>query len=269
MLNRLGLTKYEKELISALVKLDYGTVNYRDAMHLAHIPYGKVHAVMNSLKEKGFLEETGGRPKEYRLRHIGDVIEDYIVKPLIFDLYGYPRDENTFQDIWVKEICSSIPVIRVNQDGAEEPIEMLSGLEEIRKAEIREIENAKEEVLMCFPRGYFLDRKFSDYVNTGSKVSMEVITPFTPMELMGHTFQAQSRKVRKMLNNDASKLRLHYFLNRNVKDRFIVVDGNFAAVGSELSPVLTHIYSKEHCSALKERFLEIRKYSKEINLWPA
>ncbi len=269
MLSRLGLTMYEKRLISSIVTQGYSSVNYRDAMNIAQIPYGRVHNTLNSLKSKGFLEDAGGRPRQYKLRPIGEAIEEYIVKPLISDLFGYPSNgESTFRNIWVKEICSAVPVVRVNGDGAGEPITMLTGIDEIRKAQIRELMNATEEVLMCMPRGNFLDRRFSDYIHMNSNVRMEVIAPFTPKELMGHTFQSQLREVTKMLDNDRTRPRVHYFLNRTVKDRYMIIDNNFAVIGSDVSPVLVHMYSREHCAVLKEKFMEMKKYSREISLWP-
>ncbi len=268
VLRRLGLKLYERQLVMSLVKQDRATVNYRDAMNMAGIPYGKVHAVLNGLEEKGFLEGDGGRPRQYKLRPIGDVIEEYIVRPLISDFYGHQNvNESTFRDIWVREICSSIPVVRVDREMFDEPITMLSGIDDIRKAQIAEITRAKEEVLMCFPRGTFLDRKFSDYVSIGMNVRLEVISSLTPAELMRHTFPSQVREVRKMLGGRLSRPRVHYFLNSNVRERFMVIDGSFATIGSDMSPVLMHLYSKEHCSVLKERFLELKKQSKEINPW--
>ena len=268
-LDRLGLTSYEKQLVSSMVAGGRESINYREAMNISNVPYGKVHTTLNSLEEKGFLEEAGGRPKRYRLRPIGDVIEDYLVKPLLTELFGFPGDgDSTFRNIWIREVCSAIPVITVDHEQTEPPITMLSGIEEIRKAQIKELMKAKEEVLICFPRGNFLDRKFTDYLYDGNNTRLEIISAFNPIELMKHTFQSQAREIADMLSNEGVRSRIHFFINPNIVERFMVVDGAFAAIGSDISPVLAHIYSRQHCSELRNRFMELKKDSREIDLAP-
>ncbi|MBX8632388.1 MAG: hypothetical protein KIY12_02140 [Thermoplasmata archaeon] len=264
-LHRLGLTEYESEIVQALIGRGSVPLSYREAMAITGVPYGRIYSVFDSLERKGFLENLGGRPKRYLLRPLGEVLDDYLIVPLIRDTLNAPIGRNNvFRDTWIRQICSSIPVIRV--DGGEALLDFLPDLESVRKAQLDEIMHSEREILMCFPTGNFLDRKFSSYVRMSGSVRMEIVSSIHPSELMTYTTEAERETIRAILSNKEVSSKFHFYVNDGVRDRFMVIDERFVAIGSSVSPVLVHIYSTDIALQMKERFQKIRSMSKETPL---
>ncbi|MCL5678404.1 MAG: hypothetical protein M1442_03960 [Candidatus Thermoplasmatota archaeon] len=268
-LRRLGLSGYEKKIVSAMISSGLDTFDYREAMKLGGIPYGKVYFVLNSLEKKGFLRNLGGRPKRYSLTPLGEVIDDYLITPLIRELLSGPLDsQHIFRDTWTRQVCSSIPVLRLEGYGSPS-IEMLSGLEEIRKAQIAEIMNASGEILFCFSKSNFLDRKFTSYIKMSRNVKIKLITSVPPDELLATTARSDREQMMNILSNEEFTSNIRYYHCPGLKERFMVIDGRFTAVGSDVSPVLAHIHSTAIGAQMRNRFEELRGISEELQIGKA
>jgi hypothetical protein len=265
-LRRLGLTGYEKKIMSAMISSGLDSFDYREAMKLGGIPYGKVYFALNSLEKKGFLKNLGGRPRRYSVNPLGEVIDDYLIVPLIRELLSGPLEqEHVFRDTWTRQVCSAIPVLRLEGQGSPS-IEMLSGLEEIRKAQINEIMNAGREILMCFTKSNFLDRKFTSYIRVSRNVKINLITSLLPAELLATTAVKEREQLINILSNEAFISNIHYYRCPGLKERFMVIDGRFVAIGSDVSPVLVHIHSTAIAAQMTNRFEELRRMSEEMQI---
>jgi len=66
VLERLGLTEYEREAVAQLLSL--GRTTAPNLAEAAGIPKARVYGVLDSLVEMGYVEEFPGRPKEYQPR---------------------------------------------------------------------------------------------------------------------------------------------------------------------------------------------------------
>jgi len=70
---QLGLSSYESKIWQAL--LEKGEADAQQLVRLASVPFGRVYDVLSNLEEKGIIEVQETRPKLYRPRRIGTVID--------------------------------------------------------------------------------------------------------------------------------------------------------------------------------------------------
>ena len=62
-LQELGLTEYEIRAYVMLV--EKGPMTASELSETAQVPYSKIYEILSSLKQKGFIEDHGGRPARY------------------------------------------------------------------------------------------------------------------------------------------------------------------------------------------------------------
>jgi len=73
MLDRLGLTEYEREALAGLLGL--GPTTAPNLAEATGIPKARVYGVLDDLAERGFVKVVPGRPKEYHPRSPAEILE--------------------------------------------------------------------------------------------------------------------------------------------------------------------------------------------------
>ena len=71
-LREIGLTEYET--LAYLSCLQHEDLTAENVSEISSIPYSKVYSVLDSLKEKGWVEVEGGRPRRYHPRSPDDAM---------------------------------------------------------------------------------------------------------------------------------------------------------------------------------------------------
>ncbi len=267
---RLGLTKYEISILLALIANEGSPMDYRDLLADTDVPYGRVHSVLLRLEEKGLVTGIGGRPKRYAAKPIGAMIEDYITTPVLESLIAAQNSpDNQFRDVWIKQVSSHVPVIRVDEVNGGAELEFITGVDNLRRREYDEAQKARNSLHLCLPASAFLDRRRSVPLRIGDDVRTEIITSLSPKQFLHRMPSDERARWQQTVTGNGDLMRTAYYSHPKVNERMLIVDGRFASIGTSLIPVTAHIYSKSMCKALLERFEALKQGAKKIYLGAA
>lgn len=263
---RLGLSKYETSVILTMAANQERPLDYKEIMAETDVPYGKIHYTLAALERKGLISNLGGRPKRYSVKPIGEIVEDYIVLPVIDSLVGSTIGvDEQFRDVWIKQVTSNVPVVRVDEDGRQD-ISFISGIDELRRREYGEAQKAESSIRLSIPTTGFLDRKREVSLSIGENVSTEILTTLPPELFLHHIAPEERRMWNRTVSASGGLKRTSYYLRDTLTERMMIVDGKFASIGNSLIPVVMHIYSRKLCAELAERFEALKAGARLIRL---
>ncbi len=264
---RLGLSKYETEVVLALVGGDGGPLDYKDIMAETDVPYGRIHSILVGLEEKGIVRNVGGRPKKYVAKPLGEIVEDYIMTPLLQNLSSVRRSpDRQFRDVWVRQITSLVPVIRLDEGVGQGSVEFIEGIDALRRKEFEELEKAEESIRILVPGSGFLDRARNSPVRIRESVRTDIVTSIEPRRFMEHMSAEERTTWNRTVMSCGHLLRTGYYLLPSLSERLLIVDDRFASLGTSVMPVTLHIHSRLLCSSLIGRFESIRSMAKLLDL---
>ena len=263
---RLGLTKYETTIILALVANQDSPMDYKGILSETRVPYGRIHTTLVSLEQKGLIECLGGRPKQYSPKPIGQMLEDYILTPVISVLADRPSAiDRHLSDLWIGQVTGKIPVVRLDDDGGSPDIDFINGVENTRKREFAETLAGKKHIRFCAPSSGFLNRRRNLLPRTGENVRIEIITSLSPKQFAAY-FTSEERKYwRESLKRHKGDTRTEYYYMAHITERMLIVDDRFASLGGPAVPVRLHIYSRSICNKLIDRFEKLKADAQRID----
>ncbi len=264
---RLGLTKYESSVLLALVANPDSALDYKDLLSATDVPYGRVHSILLDLEEKGMVRGMGGRPKRYISKPIGEIIEDYILTPVLENLIENQADvDKQFRDVWIKQVSSLVPVIYLDESDGEPRIEFIKGIDELRKKEYYEVQTARKSLRLCIPTSGFLDRKRSAPILIADEVDTEIVSSVKPRFFLQHMAPDERTRWHRTAAGRGDLGRSRYYLLPRLNERMVIVDERFASIGTSVIPVTAHIHSRKMCSTLVERFEMLKKQARLVEI---
>lgn len=264
---RLGLTKYESSVLLALVANQDSSLDYKDILSVTEVPYGRVHSVLVDLEEKGMVRSLGGRPKRYVSKPIGEIIEDYIMTPVMENLLENQAEvDKQFRDVWIKQVTSLVPVIHLDDNGGEPRIEFIRGIDELRKREYDEAQRARRSLRLCLPASGFLDRKRSASILIADEVDTEILTSVQPRFFLQHMAPEERTNWHRAIAGGRDFRHTRYYILPRLNERMMIVDERFASIGTSVIPVTAHIHSRRICGSLIERFEVLKKEARRVEV---
>ncbi|MGQ9623809.1 MAG: TrmB family transcriptional regulator [Candidatus Bathycorpusculaceae bacterium] len=138
-LREIGLSTYEIEAYTAL--LESGQMTAAETSKKAQVPYSKVYAVLNSLKEKGWIKTAKGRPTKY-----------YPTPPLEALTSAKNRLEEQYKS-WEQQVTRELQPLYEKRELVEHPeILMLHGQQRVI-VKLEEIfGKARKEIMIALPQ---------------------------------------------------------------------------------------------------------------------
>ncbi|MEM3673268.1 MAG: helix-turn-helix domain-containing protein [Candidatus Bathyarchaeia archaeon] len=138
-LREIGLSTYEIEIYNAL--LESGQMTALEIIKKAQVPYSKVYAVLNSLKNKGWIKSTKGRPSKY-----------YPTPPIEALVTAKNMLEERYKS-WERQIVSELQPLYEKRELVEHPeILILHGQQRVI-AKLEEIfGKARKEIMIALPQ---------------------------------------------------------------------------------------------------------------------
>lgn len=264
---RLGLSRYEASVFFALVTSGSEPLDYRDILAATEVPYGRVHSTLASLEEKGLTLNSGGRPKKYLAKPIGEIVENYFLTPMMEGLLGSPSSiDSQFRDLWVGQVTSLVPIIHMDDRAGGPSIDFASGIHDVREKEYGETQRAKHFLRLCIPNSAFLDRKRDHALRIPEGVATEILTSVPPKQFVQHLAPEERMDWHRAVARYGKLIRTTYYLLPRVTERMTIVDDRFVSIGTSVLPVTAHIYSKSICDAMIRRFEELKQKAKPVNL---
>ena len=264
---RLGLTKYESSVLLALVANQGSTLDYKDLLSATDVPYGRIHSILVDLEEKGMVRSMGGRPKRYISKPIGEIIEDYILTPVLENLLENQVDvDKQFRDVWIKQVSSLVPVIYLDESGGEPRIEFIRGIDELRTKEYDEAQRARKSLRLCIPTSGFLDRKRSASIRIADEVDTEIVTSVQPRFFLQHMAPEERTRWHRTIAGRGDIGHTRYYVLPRLNERMVIVDERFASIGTSVIPVTAHIHSGKICGTLVERFEMLKKEARLVEI---
>ncbi|MEM3852154.1 MAG: helix-turn-helix domain-containing protein [Methanomassiliicoccales archaeon] len=253
----LGLTAYESRALLTLL-VSEKEMNYREIMNASNIPYGRIYSVLQRLYDRGCILITDANPKRYKAKPLGRLIEDSFITPTLKRLFEFEvTSDQQFRDIWISEVCSLVPVFRLNDRKC--AFELLHGLEQVRHAEYDALERARNTVRLCIPSAGFLDRNRREYIPMDGRVEVEIVTTLKPSEFTLHISHQERRLWRQERKGGSLDRVLKYYLHPSLTERMLLVDDDFVSFGSRTLPVVAMVYSKKICKQYKAEFDELKR----------
>jgi len=263
---KLGMSKYQSAVLTALLLRNGSPMDYREIMNAAEVPYGRVHSTLADLEKRGLILSDNGRPKKYRCRSLGEIIENYALLPIINStLFSPLTSDGKFRELWVNYMCNLVPVVRVEESGSAS-IEFLHGLEAIRESEFAEIEGARYNIKLMIPSSGFLDRKRPNYLRVLEEVKTEIISSLDPNDFFGRAPAEERLDLQKQIRKYGRVRNLVYYLKDDINMRMLLIDNYFATVGTPTLPVLLHIYSSDVCSKLNQLFEQNKMLATRVDI---
>jgi sugar-specific transcriptional regulator TrmB len=198
-LRGLGLTEYEAS--AYLTLLHHGEMTAMELSERAAIPYSKVYGVLDSLRRRGWLEISGGRPRMYSPRSPMEALQ--------VEWVSVERSFEKCRSIIVEELQ---PIYEGRGLRERPEVWIIRGLENILSSLKKMVEGARRELMMALP--------------TLAEELLQTIYP--PLSL------ARDRGVRILLlttGEVASKLKAyaHFFDEVRVRDEMfgggVITDG--------------------------------------------
>jgi len=192
-LNRIGLTDYEAKVFIALVAAGYSTAE--EVARMSSIPRTSAYKVLDSLREKGFISTSRGRPKLFTPIDIAQ-----IKKEIMSDI------ESSFSKLeLVKEL--------IHERGVPQLIYTISGKERVRDKIIELFDNAGDRILLSSPSMKELGSRITGSMRMAGKRGINVSVVTRPFQRLPGGVHAKFRK--GLIATD------------------IVIDGKYALVASK------------------------------------
>lgn len=262
---RLGLTRYESSVLLALVANSDKPQNYKEIMYATDVPYGRVHSILATLEAKRLVRNVGGRPKRYVARPIGEIIESYLLTPMMDTLTGEPGGkEVNLRDLWIGQVTSHVPIIRTGEDGKVPSIEFAEGLDDLREREHGEATAAETSIRLCLPGTAILNKRRNYPIMAKEGVSVEIVTDL-PQSLFFRIVAGSERYKRSMIMQPTNgSNRTAFYVLPNLTERLLIVDNRFVSIGTSVLPVTAHIYSPSICREMIRRFDDLKRLATHV-----
>jgi HTH-type transcriptional regulator, sugar sensing transcriptional regulator len=137
-LHEMGLNAYEIDTYIAL--LESGEMTAMEISEQTNVPYSKMYEVLNSLKEKGWIKSTEGRPSKY-----------YPVPPLEASRFTKLRLEDKFVN-WENTIADSLQPLYEKRELVEIPDMLILRGQQAVLTKLEEVlKKASIEVVIAAP----------------------------------------------------------------------------------------------------------------------
>lgn len=265
LFERLGLGRYESSVLLALVANGKTQQDYKEIMHSTDVPYGRVHSILAALETKGLVRNVGGRPRRYQARPIGEIIESYLLAPMMDKLSGEQGEgEVNLRDLWIGQITSHVPIIKTGEDGNPASIQFAAGLDDLRKREHDEAMAAQKSIRLCIPGTAILNRRLNYPMSAIEEVSVEIVTDLPPSLFIKIIAERDRGERRRLIKQEKDAKRTAFYSLPNLTERLLIVDDRFVSVGTSVLPVAAHIYSPSICREMTLRFNELKRLATPV-----